>query len=239
MRGLPATHYLGHAIAVWFILCCLACGCGMFGKSCEELNAELSALYDGFLDDTTDMREADILQRCNAVMQQCPDLPIAWELAGIIHWENDRMKEALDHYKKALALSPDSEELLIDAMLVAFETRGDYLFRAEDGTVQTQSFAKINLEQYPLIPADIRLLWCESALSKGMKSTTKSTEIKNRQGEVIGTTTFDFRSSIKTPQDLDAVLIHQAKLQPLANLAKATGDLMLRHSSSDITTEFY
>lgn len=225
--------------ALCFLLCCLLCGCGMFEQSCEETGAELSALYDDFLDGTTDLGEDAILERCAAAKQRCPDLSIAWELAGLMHWEKDDMKEALDCYKKALALKPADQELLEDAVLVAFLARRDYLYLDGSGKVRTQSFAKIPLEQYAQIAPEARLLWCEDALDKWVQTGTKTEDIKNRQGEIIGETSVSFRSSIREPRELDFALLSIAKARPETKLFKATSEQLMRHTSSDIATELY
>jgi len=109
MHGLLIKKSGWHAAALCCFLCCLLCGCGMFGKSCEQLDTELHALYDGYLDDSTKLSEAEILARCEAAISQCPGMAVAFELAGLVHWENDRMAKALEYYTKALALSPDNE----------------------------------------------------------------------------------------------------------------------------------
>jgi hypothetical protein len=217
----------------------LLSGCGLFGPSCDALRTELQSLYDDYWNETSKISDDAILLRCATALTTCPDLAIAHELAGLVHWENERMGEALEQYKKAVSLTPGDDELLGDAMTVAFETKGYYLYIDDDGKVRTAPFAKITVEQYAQIPSDIRLLWCDYALDKWMKPGTESKEIRDRRGETIGTTSIHYRSRITSPQDLDAVLLSLAKIQPLESLTKASGDLMLRHSSSDIITEFY
>lgn len=223
--------------AVCFSLFCLLSGCGMFGKSCEELSAELQELYDGFMDDTADLSETQILERCSVVLEQCPDLPIAWELTGLLHWENDRMKEALANYKNAVSFSPEDEELIEDAMIVAFEARKEYLSVSDDGKVKTKPFSKITLAEYAQTPTDIRLQWCEFSLDKGLRPATESQELKNREGEAGGTVSAEVASSLKTPQDLDFALLNQARKDTEAVLFKATTDQMVRHTSINGTQE--
>jgi len=221
------------------MLCCLLlCGCGS-EKSCEEIKAELTKLYNEFLNDIADLGAADILERCSAATQQCPGLPIAHELAGLVHWENGSMQEALACYEKALKLSPQDTALLTDAMFVAFEARRDYLTITDSGDVKTDALARLPLERYAQVPADIRLLWCADALGKWVRTGARRTVIKNRRGETIGETTIEFRTGLKQPQDLDYLLLAQSKAQPELILSRATGEQLRRYSSSEVTTELY
>jgi len=124
-------------------------------------------------------------------------------------------------------------------MIVAFEARRNLLYIGDDGKVKTQSFAKLSLKQYTGIPDDVRLLWCEYALDRSTKPGTESTEIRNRQGKAIGKTSVEFSSSLKTPRDLDYALLNLAKTQPEEGLSKATADLLMKYTSSEVTTEIY
>jgi len=217
----------------------LLCGCGIFGTSCAELDTELRLLYNSFIEETTELTAAEILQQCSRATQRCPDLLIAFELAGLVCWKNNRLNEALEHYKKAVSLAPDDQEILEDAMAVAFKAQEAYLYIAADGNIQTGPFSTITLEEYARIPRTARLLWCEAFIAKTVLPGPQTTEIKDEQGKTLGIQTSDLWISLTSPDDLDAVLLTQASLQPMENLVRAGADQLFEHTSFSHSTELY
>ena len=192
LRGLSIWSRFTILLAV----CFLFYSCSLVGQSCEDCSDELKKNYNNYIDKTTPLSEAEILTKCQAAKKKCPDLSIAYELEGLLHWENNRMDEALANYLKAVMLSPGDENVLADARSVAI-AKDLYLFGGETGIVVPGPFSGITLEQYLEYPKELRTQWCERAMENYRSSYRKSSKYK-------------LKFEIETPHDLDRNLLAEA-----------------------------
>jgi hypothetical protein len=192
----------------------LSCGCSP-RKSCEEHNTELTLIWNDYLDEVSALSEDEIIEKCNQTQEACPNCSLAWELEGLVHWENDRMDEALVDYLVAAKLAPYNESLLNDARTVAFNAKGMFLFVAEDGTLGIKPFGLITLAEYAEYPEDTRLQWCEAKSGELRAAYTKGL---NRA------VSYELTSA----QDLDARLLSEARQKPGTMLSMAMLGYSLR-----------
>jgi len=206
-------------------------GCSLFGPSCDEREDQLVEIYNGYIESSASLTESEILKECKTAVEKCPDCVIGYELAGLVHWENERLHEALAFYRSALTLDPEDEQILADTQLVAYSAEKVHLFVGDDGTIQTRPFREITLGQYAMAPEGNRLQWCESRLkARLLKSTEK--DIVDKSGNTVGSQSFTMSYDITSAEDFDDRLLSEAASEPDGLLAKASTKVNMSGSVS-------
>jgi hypothetical protein len=206
-------------------------GCSLFGPSCDEREDQLVEIYNGYIESSASLTESEILKECKTAVEKCPDCVIGYELAGLVHWENERLHEALAFYRSALTLDPEDEQILADTQLVAYSAEKVHLFVGDDGTIQTRPFREITLGQYAMAPEGNRLQWCESRLkARLLKSTEK--DIVDKSGNTVGSQSFTMSYDITSAEDFDDRLLSEAASEPDGLLAKASTKVHMSGSVS-------
>ena len=210
-------------------------GCSLFGPSCEEREKQLIEIYNDYIESTSSLTESEILEKCKTAIEKCPDCIIGYELAGMVHLENERLNEALAFYRSALNLDPEDEQLLTDTQLVAYSAGKLHLFVDDDGTIQTAPFSKITLGQYAMAPEENRLQWCESCLKARLLKSTES-DVVDKSGNTVGSSSFTIDYDITSAKDFDGRLLSEAASEPNGPLAKASTKVNMSGSFSYGTT---
>lgn len=206
-------------------------GCNFFGKSCEELSVELKEAYNSYVDEVSVMPEAELVQKCQKAIDKCPDISIAYELLGMISWDNDRMAEGLSYYIKAVEIAPNNEYTVTDAKIIAFESGKQYLSVNENGGVELEPYSGITLEKYASSPEEVRMQWCQYSLDL-RQDPSKTQKIVDQNGKELGTRTVSVYYDISTPKELDDGLLLEAENNSQAILSKTTADLAIKGSMS-------
>jgi tetratricopeptide (TPR) repeat protein len=196
-------------------------GCTSAEEKCAMLGEEIKYLYNDFIDETSSFTESQILTQCDQAIEKCPNLAIAYEMKGLVQWENDNLKEALKNYKKAVELEPQNADILSDARQLAFNADGSYIDVDENGRITSTPFQKITLEEYAQCSDSVRMEWCEYILSSRPEN-KQTTVLVDQNGDEIETMEFGMQYQMESVTELDRQLLRRADAEPESILHKAT-----------------
>ncbi|GAB6095511.1 hypothetical protein JCM14469_17630 [Desulfatiferula olefinivorans] len=206
----------GHALMI--------SGCTSQEEKCARLHQEITGIYNDYVAETSTMSENQMMSACDAALETCPGLSIAYELKGLVHWEADRLNDAWTHYRKALELAPASEETLEDAQRVAFSAAGLHIEVGEDGRVQTRPFKDITLSDYAGCPDSVRRLWCEQCERRlsNLPEARSDTVFVDQRGQEVGRMEFGMVYDVAGADDIDRKLLLRSDANPDEALHHAT-----------------
>jgi tetratricopeptide (TPR) repeat protein len=152
---------------VFFVFLISVFGC----TSTEEKRAmrqnEITNLYNEYVEEVTTLSKEEILSKCDLAIEKFPDLAIAYELKGLIFWDEGELKPAWENYQKAVELAPFDADTLANAREVGLLLNGTFIRVDENGKVQTLSFKKISLEEYGQCTEGVRFKVCMISLGIG------------------------------------------------------------------------
>lgn len=183
-------------------------GCG---QNCDKLDTELGSYVQG------GVQPADkdkVLQKCRHAAEKCPHLSSPFEVMGDLKAKENRSKEAVADYQKALALSVSKDR--IQDKITRIEAVIDELERktaageaaAAEGAAQQEKEQKMkkitgtHISEYPNIDESTRLEWCQYYIDQKMEKLEERRKESKSQRPFL----------LPPPVMLDAELIKAAKL---------------------------
>ncbi len=196
-------RWLSAAMLVLGIAVAGLTGCG---QSCKSLDNELESYIKGEFQNVDKLKAAE---KCQTAMKKCPDLPSSYEAMGDLKAQENRPKEALAHYQKALGLSSSKERIQdkINQIETSLEEKA-----AKDAVEGKEMAIKrvggTRMGEYANVDESLRLAWCEYMIEKKKESL----EERRRKSSTLSTFNLNVSAS-----DLDQYLIKMiGRLEPNA-----------------------
>lgn len=196
-------------------------GCTSAQEKCLALREEVKGLYNDYVDEISALTKSQIMAHCDQVIEKCPALALAYELKGLIQWDNDNLKGAFRNYRKAVELEPGSRDTLDNAGMVAFLAEGVFISVGEDGRIASIPFPEITLGQYAECSDELRELWCEKSFNR-LPRKRKTVTLVDQSGNEVDTMEFGYTYRIDSAEDLDGILLRMAEEESGTLLHKAT-----------------
>lgn len=167
MKSTKATTSRTVGLVVLVVVMACLIGCTSAEEKRARLQNEITQLYNDYIEDLTSLSEPEILSQCDEAIERYPDLAIAYELKGLVYWEEAKLEPAWENYQKAIELAPYDEDTLANAREVAMQWNGTFIRVDEDGKVALLPFRKISLDEYVQCPEGIRYQVCRIGLGIG------------------------------------------------------------------------
>lgn len=197
--------------AVFIFLGIALAGLAGCGQSCDKLDTEFGSYMQG------GVQPADkdkVLQKCRKAAEKCPHLSSPFEVMGDLKAKENRSKEAVADYQKALVLAVSKDR--IQDKITRIETVIDELERktaaaeatAAEGAAAQEKEKKmkritgIHISEYPGIDESTRLEWCRYYIDQKMESLEERRKKSKSQRPFV----------LPPPALLDDELIKAAKL---------------------------
>jgi hypothetical protein len=232
MNAIQIKNFRAVNLAVFFVFLLSVFGCTSTEEKRVMRQNEITNLYNQYVEEVAPLSKTEILSKCDLAIEKFPDLGIAYELKGLIFWEEGKLKPAWENYQKAVELTPFDADTLANAREVGLLLNGTFIRVDENGKVQTIPFNKISLEEYGQCTEGVRFKVCMvslgigEAVKKKILSESKTetyifvdqdgNEIEDMEKMTFGIS-FEGNSSAS---ELDSWLILQASTKPQSTLGE-------------------
>jgi hypothetical protein len=232
MNAMQIKNFRTVSLTLFLVFLASVYGC----TSAEEKRAirhdEITNLYNEYVDEVSLLSKTEILSKCDLAIEQFPDLAIAYELKGLIFYEEDKLKPAWENYKKAVKLAPFDADTLANAREVALLLNGTFVKVDENGKVKSIPFKKISLEEYEQCTEGVRFKLCMISLGIGKavlgkiltESSTETYVFVDQNGnEIEGMERMTFGLNFEgssSASELDSWLLQQASTKPNSTLGE-------------------
>lgn len=230
----------GLAVLVAVMACVI--GCTSAEEKRARMQSEITQLYNDYIEDLTSLSEPEILAKCDEAIEKFPELAIAYELKGLVYWEEAELEPAWENYHKALELTPFDEDTLANAREVAMQWNGTFIRVDDNGKLELLPFREIYLDEYKQCTEGLRFQVCRIGLGIGAavkrkilsEHQTQTYVFVDRNGnEIEGMDKMTFGFSFAgnaSAADLDHWLIQEARSTP----DKTLGDVLWRFTAEKL-----